>query len=455
MVISNPIQNDANGSAAASRAGTPGAVTVLQIGPRLEETGGMTTVCRHLAAQDWGGKYRVVHFAATHAPHGCESFRKRLIRHVRHLSLLRHTIGECGARVVHIHTCSGFSFYRFAMDGWAARRAGCRVVLHVHGAGFDRFCAEASTIEALVIRRVLHRADAVISLSRGWGEALRAFAPKARIVVVENAVEERIGDWRLAIDDSVQVAARPPARREGIPEEVGAREDSRTSSAKVLNDCHFLLLARMDVWKGVDDLLAACEVLRVRGAAFRVTLAGPGGSAGDGAELARKIAAAGLTDCVRYVGAVEGAEKERLWSETDVLVQPSHQEGMPMSLLEALMRGIPAVATRVGAVPEVITNGREGWLVAPRAVDELAAAMQRMIDDRVARETMGRAARELARRRFSLERLARDVEMMYSRLLQEDRATHSGPCDETDLKRPARKPVSQRDYRLQTGARLV
>ena len=148
-----------------------------------------------------------------------------------------------------------------------------------------------------------------------------------------------------------------------------------------------------------------------------MTLAGPEGSAGNAAELARKIGDAGLDKQVRYIGPVDGDEKERLWSETDVLVQPSHQEGMPMSLLEALMRGIPAVATRVGAVPEVITDGREGILITPHAVDELATAMQRVIQNSAWRESMGKAGRELARRRFSMLRFERDIAEIYSDLI--------------------------------------
>jgi len=277
-------------------------------------------------------------------------------------------------------------------------------VLHIHGAGFDRFCAEASGISRRLIRGALERADAVIALSRSWADALRTVAPRAAVIVVENAVPETAP---RNVQDMSHV-------------------------------CQFLLLARMDAWKGVDELLRACRLLKDRGSEFQVTLAGPAGDAGSASALACRIAADRLENCVRYVGTVDGESKERLWDQTDVLVQPSHQEGMPMSMLEALMRGIPIVATRVGAIPEVITDGREGLLIAPRAADELAAAMQGMMEDEDARQAMGIAAGQLARRRFSLAQFEQDLMQAYSGLMRDN-------CNSPNRARNLKEPAKHRE----------
>lgn len=359
------------------------ATVVLQVGPALDETGGMATVCRQMVEPESTGPFRIIHFATTRGTEGKEPFFARILRHVQHVRKLRGCIRLHQARVVHIHTCSGFSFFRSAIDAWAARREGCRVVLHIHGAGFDRFCTEASGMSRWIIRQILERADAVIALSHGWAETLRGAAPRANFVVVENAVPDA------------------PSRETAIASPT----------------CHFLLLARMDTWKGVDDLLAACAILKGLQTDFQVTLAGPPGEGDSAAAMVDRIAASRLENCVRFVGPVHGDAKETLWRQTDVLVQPSHQEGMPMSMLEALMRGIPVVATRVGAIPEVITEGREGILIAPRAVDELAAAMLKMMDDAAARRGMGVMARKLAQHRFSLARFERDMTSLYASLL--------------------------------------
>lgn len=357
----------------------------------------MVTVCAQIVQMGFEGRYRMTHFATTRRSTTREYLVLRILRHLRHLRALQDQLRTAHVRIVHLHTCSGFSFFRSAADAWIARRAGCRVVLHIHGAGFDRFFAEASPLARRLIRGELTRADAVVALSRGWAKALSACAPAARVIVIENAVA-------TDMEDTGDGPALPVDRKVDHQAAVGEA-------------CRFLMLARMDAWKGVNDLLTACGILKHRSRRFRLTLAGPEGSAGNAGELARKIKETDLDLFVRYIGPVSGSAKANLWRETDVLVQPSHQEGMPMALLEALARGLPVVATRVGAIPEVLTDGREGRLVTPHAPEELAAALQKIIDDPRERAAMGRAARELAQRRYSLKRMEADLDALYARLL--------------------------------------
>jgi phosphopantetheine adenylyltransferase len=111
------------------------------------------------------------------------------VRHLGQLRLFVSTIRRTRARIVHIHTCSGFSLYRSALDMVVARLLGSRVILHVHGAAFDKFHAGAGRLLRRVIAWSLTRADRVIALSGGWAQKLRRMAPRACVVVIENAVE--------------------------------------------------------------------------------------------------------------------------------------------------------------------------------------------------------------------------------------------------------------------------
>ncbi|MCC6421741.1 MAG: glycosyltransferase family 4 protein [Gemmataceae bacterium] len=355
---------------------------MLTIGPSPELAGGMSAVVGQMLSLPCGGRYRVQLFTITTSQDEAETMTDRVARHVRQMQALSRRITLAAARVVHIHTCSGFSFYRSAADLVLARRQECRTVLHVHGAAFDEFFASASHIQRSMIRWTLTAADAVIALSAGWARQLRAMAPDARVRVVENAV---------AIPPPV------PARAHGGP-------------------CRFLLLAKMDEWKGIDDLLAACTILRSQGSALEMTLAGPPGTAGDADGLRAKISARGLAGMVRYVGVVRGEAKNHLLRWADAYVQPSHHEGMPLALLEGLAYGLPAVATCVGAVPEVVSPGREGLIVDPRDPSALAAAMASLAGDPGLRARCGDAARETAVARFSLEHLERNLVDLYDDL---------------------------------------
>ena len=356
--------------------------TVLVVGPPPSMMGGMARVVEQVVAIRGDKRFRIVPFETTFSRNDGHGWLPKITRHFRHVRLLRRTIRKHRAAAIHIHTCSGFSFFRSAVDMFAARREGCRTILHIHGAAFDEFYDRAGVLTRRIIRSLLNRADRVLALSQSWKVKLSAMAPGARISVIENAAD--------------------------IPSDVSPHRDGEC--------CQFALLAKMDEWKGIDDLLAACAILRSDGLAFRVVMAGPAGSAGNDASLNTKIEQLDLAGTVSYVGPLRGDAKGDLLRESHVYVQPSHHEGMPLSILEAMAHALPIVATRVGAVPEVLEDGREGILVSPRRPGMLADAMRRLIVDRSLRHRMAEAARTLAVDRFSLDRFRREILALYEDL---------------------------------------
>jgi glycosyltransferase involved in cell wall biosynthesis len=137
--------------------------------------------------------------------------------------------------------------------------------------------------------------------------------------------------------------------------------------------------------------------------------------------LNEKIDGLGLTGTVRYVGPVHGHQKSGLLASADAYVQPSHHEGMPIAMLEALSYGLPVVATRVGAVPEIINDGHSGLLVPPHRLDLLARAMREVASNAARRRAMSYAAYALACERFSTTRLRGDLLSLYGSVLADRR----------------------------------
>lgn len=373
---------------------------VVVVGPPLHEIGGMTSVVRQTLGLDFGGRFDLEFVPFTLSEDKRERWWHRGLRHVRQTRILRRAVRRANARIVHLHTCSAVTFYRSVIDMLAARHLGARTILHIHGAKFDVFYAKEPIYRRRLIRWALTRADRVIALSAAWAEKLKRIAPGGRIVVIENAVE---------------LSPLLPSRTGG-----GA--------------CRFLLLARMDDWKGIDDLLTACALVHQEGTAFQVTLAGPPGTAGDATILDAKIHRLGLDTIVRYAGPVQGRLKTELLTEADAYVQPSHHEGMPIALLEALSHGLPIVATSVGAVPEVIEHERQGVLVPPHHPEQLADAMRELVLNPDRRRSMSAAARLLAETRFSVGRFGDDLVALYDSLCR--------PASSSGLK-PARSGGSK------------
>jgi len=359
--------------------------TVLISGPSIEQLGGMASVITQTLNLDYGERFLAQFLANTQSPQRRESLFAKIRRHAGHVLTLRRTLIESHAKLIHIHTCSGFSFYRSVLDMLVAQRLHRPVVLHIHGAAFDEFYRDSNSVGQRMIRWGLSRAEAVVALSDQWRDRLLQIAPKANVVVVENAVD------------------LPPS----------------PSPHKANGKCRFALLAKMDTWKGIDDLLDACASFSIdEREMIEITLAGPGGSAGDEKTILRKIADRDLKSVVRYVGPVRGDDKATLLRQADAYVQPSHNEGMPISVLEAFSYGLPVVGTTVGAMPEIVGATETGTLVPPRKPKELAAALIAIARDPERREMLGKNARALAETRFGLSRLRDDVVRVYDQLLR-------------------------------------
>ena len=148
--------------------------------------------------------------------------------------------------------------------------------------------------------------------------------------------------------------------------------------------------------KGIYDLLDAMVVLIRRYPDLILRLIGP--SFGKQATWNNAVDARGITDNIRFLEAIY--DRKLLINELDtdaIFVFPSHYEGFPVSLLEAIALGLPCVASSVGGIPDILDNGKAGLLVEPRAPLQLASSLSKIIDDRILRDLIAMNAWERAR----------------------------------------------------------
>ena len=166
-------------------------------------------------------------------------------------------------------------------------------------------------------------------------------------------------------------------------------------------------LGRLDRQKGYDVLVRALPLL-------------PGVTAvlvGDGAErpeLERLAGKLGVTDRLHITGWLE--DGRTLLPSFDVFVLPSLYEGLPLVVLEAMLAGLPVVASDVGSVRDAVSEGVTGLLVPAGDVPRLAAAVQRALDPEFG-PRLGQAGRVRALERFTVERMVRAYEMLYDDVL--------------------------------------
>src|SRR5262245_16755887 len=224
-------------------------------------------------------------------------------------------------------------------------------------------------------------------------------------------------------DDLVALGVAPAERfvvvRLGIEldERVAPAQDGRAESRRYLGitDDRFAVgwIGRMTAVKRTDDVLVAFKHLRDDGVDAVLCMVGDGP---DRPELERRAHELGIVRETLFLGYQEDVAP--FYAAFDALVLASSKEGTPVSAIEALAAGRPAVATSVGGVPDVVEEGVDGFLVEPGATDALADRLAQLARDDALRERMGRAGRERVLPRYAVDRLVDDVDRLYRSLLR-------------------------------------
>jgi glycosyltransferase involved in cell wall biosynthesis len=310
----------------------------------------------------------------------------RLAYFLRAVATLVRWCAARGRRIVHIHTTVRGSLYRKSVLVAVAKLMHRPVVLHLHaGAGdieeFDRWIGP---VRRFLFRKAFRTADRVLSVSRSSA----------------NAIEQRLGIAGVIV---VPNAAPAPAPADGNR---AGKDRAGNAGVGILYLGGFANPA-----KGGAVLAEALPLLVHSCPEAQITLAGPG-------EPPAALQPLLEDGAVRWRGWLEEPSKLAELSRCDVFVLPSVSEGLPIALLEAMSWGRAIVASRVGGVPEVLSDGVDGMLVEPRRPDLLAARVASLVADGAQRDRLGNAARMRAERLNADEVCAR-LDSIYSELVWE------------------------------------
>ena len=277
-------------------------------------------------------------------------------------------------QVVHSH-----DFTMAVYGAAAARSLGRRHVITFHG-GLDML--------ARLRRRIAIR----------W--AMRA---SAATVAVSGATR-RIYSARLGISpDRFRVIPNGISVSSGDPAPVRAELGLRDGEPLVLAVGNVMSV------KGHPVLVQAMAQFIGAEVPWRLVIAGDERDAAP--PIRALLAGTPVEDRVRLLGLRD--DVPNLLAAADIFAMPSLSEGLPLALLEAMFAGRAIVASAVGGIPEVITDGREGLLVPPNDPGALAAALRRLLDDRALRIRLGRAAQVRAAEQFTVGAMADAYERLY------------------------------------------
>jgi glycosyltransferase involved in cell wall biosynthesis len=179
------------------------------------------------------------------------------------------------------------------------------------------------------------------------------------------------------------------------------------------------VLGRLDPVKGHGFFLEAVGLMKDRLTTETFLIAGEEKGTAQ-RELERHVTRLGLERWVRFLGRVPDAGAFMDDCHVGVIASVE-SEAVSRAALEWLARGRPLVATEVGALPEMVTNGDNGFIVPPRNATGLARTLRILLDDVERRKKMGARARRTAESRFSLHRLGEETEQVYEAALSHRR----------------------------------
>jgi glycosyltransferase involved in cell wall biosynthesis len=177
--------------------------------------------------------------------------------------------------------------------------------------------------------------------------------------------------------------------------------------------CKLLYLGAISNAKGFTEVLKILDSFKESGIDFELNVVGQWIDKNYEAHCRSTIRKEHLTDKIKFHGLLIGDEKWRAISECDIMLMLSKNEGQPIAIIEAFALGIPVIATNVGAIPEMIENGKDGYVV-NNCLTEVPAIISQLVASPEEYSSMSENARKLFLNRFSIDKYVHNIESLIS-----------------------------------------
>ena len=358
---------------------------VLMLGPMPPLTGGMATVTANLWACSLRSSTRLQAINNGKLTPAGRSWGQGILAQAKLFHDILKIVRFHRIQLVHFQSCALFTFWRDTIHLCLLRLLGVKVIWQLHDGSFETFLTGGNFLRRGLIRWSLGQARATLLLSESYRDRLAPHLPGVNLQVVGN----------------------------GVPVPEMPREHEQGPGAEV----SILFLGNLTKRKGAYDLLAAAGALAEAGLAFRVRLAGGEVEPGQLAQIQQAITASPARASVELLGIIAGPAKEAALAQADLVVLPSYAEGLPMALLEGMAWGKPVIATGIGSIPDLVTDGVEGFIIRPGEVPALTDCLRRLVIAPELRNKMGAAARQRIIEQFSIEAVAERILHVYQSCL--------------------------------------
>jgi len=361
-----------------------GKINIVMIGPfsSLEVRGGIASVIASYLDSSLIERYEIhyLHTSSGSGPLG------KLNAFFQATSRLIYLIVQKDIKVVHIHTASWRSFYRKSVFVFLTKLLKTKVLLHIHGGEFNLFFNTGNIFQKRIISYVLDISNHIVVLSKAWLPDIQRMTKNQKLTSLSNPVNMKYYQRDF-------------------------KQDTDSSSK-----FEIIFLGGLIRAKGIYDLLESFPQIVKQVPNARLHLCGTGPIE----KLKMKCSQLGVENSVVFHGWVSGESKISRILNSDLLILPSYNEGLPVSVIEAMAAGLPVVCTPVGGVPDIFVDGENGFFFTPGDQNALVERVLQLAQNPDLRLQMGRTNYVKARELFDLEKIINQLDSLYLDLSKEE-----------------------------------
>ena len=372
---------------------------ILMVGPLPPTVGGITTFITGILESELNRKYKFITFGTERPTFGIVRdvgdytllFRvglpclvKSIISTISHLLMFPFVLIMKSPNLVHIHTSTYWSFWENAVYILVSNLFFKKTIIHIHGGAFNKFYKDSNYLVKFLMEKILNLPDRVIALSPKWKKFFTDLLPQNKIVVLGNFVNfSRYAQFKRKVDppkDIIKVLfiGGAQAKTKGIYDILKAIS---TIVRQHENICFVFVgcanISKLDIISKREEIISHVKILDY----------------------------------------VHGDKKIEVFTNSDIFILPSYSEGFPIAMLEAMAAGLPIIATSVGAIPEVIEDGKNGFLIKTGDYHALAEKILILAKDKKLRQKMGKNNIEKIRKQYGEEVVIKKLNNVYEKLL--------------------------------------
>jgi len=350
---------------------------VCMVVPSFSAKGGIATVVSGYKGSELEKQYNVKYIESY-----CDGSKvKKILKAVGAYILFLKEMMENKPDLVHIHSSFGGSFYRKLPFVYMASIFKIPVINHIHGSEIANLYINAGRKKKRLVEKCFDKCKYLVVLSEEGKDNLRVVKTKTPKIVIENYST--------------------------IHKECLKRKNH--------NDKNILFLGFITELKGCFDVPEIAKKVIEQNNHVKFILAG----SGEIEKLQGIIMEKSISQYFSFTGWVKKAEKENLLENADIFLLPSYTEAMPMSILEAMGYGLPIVTTNVGGIPQLVEEGKNGYMTKPGNIDGFVKAILELIGNDELIYDMGKESIEKANGMYSLEKHIEKVCTLYKNVCGE------------------------------------